>query len=186
MNESLEVELGSWLGCYTAVLLPSRGIMISPSGIENMVPSNQKTRTKGCCFDCFLRCTSTFSSYWIFSRSGRVGLFGTFQFVAIWDWSTSSQKLVAGIWEDMLVKGFRHPPTDRYLFLWGVPHIVWEYTMYISSTKGKGEGFMLHKALGSLRSHLSINFGGVEGGVVTCWAIRMSWFLLFHSLDSRI
>ena len=68
-------------------------------------------------------------------------VWNVFQFVATGDWSTSSQKLIAGIWEDMLVKGFMsdiHLP-DRYFFFGEFPTVFGRYTT--PSTRGKGGRF---------------------------------------------
>ena len=68
-------------------------------------------------------------------------VWNVFQFVATGDWSTSSQKLIAGIWEDMLVKGFMSDIhlQERYLFLWEFPTLFGRYTT--SSTQGKAGRF---------------------------------------------
>ena len=87
-------------------------------------------------------------------------IWNVFQFVATGDWSTSSQKLIAGIWEDMLVKGFMsdiHLP-DRYFVLGVSPYFLGVYDPF--NPRQRWKVFILHKALGSLTSHLSINFGG--------------------------
>ena len=125
---------------YTAVLLPSRGIMISPSGIENMVPSNQKHKDQRVLLRLFFEVHKHLLVILNLLKVTESWVVWNVSICSNWRLEYVIPKLIAGIWEDMLVKGFMsdiHLP-HRY-FSWGVPHSVWKYTT--SSTKGKGGVF---------------------------------------------